>query len=64
MSPKEIIQAFVDAVNNQNRVRLRVLLAEDFVRHSIAAGEPGIHSREDLSQFLRSQYDTFADNHE
>ncbi len=64
MTPKEIIKAFVEAVNNQDWRRLETLVAPDFVRHSIAAGVPGIRSREDLIRFLCSEYKTFPDAQE
>lgn len=64
MNLKEIVQAFVAAVNDRQWGILEALVATDFVRHSISAGEPGIHCREDLIQFLRSEYSTFPDAHE
>jgi hypothetical protein len=48
MDPKQTIQAFVDAINSQNWARLDSLVATDFVRHSIAAGEHPVRSRADL----------------
>jgi hypothetical protein len=38
MNPKQTIQAFLDAINSQDWIRLDSLVATDFVRHSIAAG--------------------------
>ena len=35
-----------------------------FVRHSTAAGVPGVRSRDDLMHFLRSEFETFPDAHE
>jgi steroid delta-isomerase-like uncharacterized protein len=64
MTPKEIVQRFVDALNDQDWRSIELLVAANFVRHSISAGEPGIHSREDLIQFLRGEYITFPDAHE
>jgi steroid delta-isomerase-like uncharacterized protein len=64
MEPKQTIQAFVDAINSQDWNRLDSLVAPDFVRHSIAAGEPAVRSRADLVRFLRSEYETFPDAQE
>ena len=54
MDPKGTIQAFVDAINSQDWFRLDLLVATDFVRHSVAAGEPPVRSRADLVKFLRA----------
>ena len=64
MDPKGTIQAYVDAVNSQDWFRLDSLVATDFVRHSVAAGEPPVRSRADLVKFLRREYETFADAQE
>ncbi len=64
MTNKEIIEAFVEAVNGQDWLRLDSLVAPGFVRHSHAAGPPGVRSRDDLVAFLRSEFDTFPDAHE
>ena len=64
MDPKQTIQAFVDAVNCQDWARLDALVAPDFVRHSIAAGEPAVASRADLVGVLRREYETFPDAQE
>ena len=64
MDPKQTIQAFVDAVNCQDWARLDALVAPDFVRHSIAAGEPAVRSRADLVVVLRREYETFPDAQE
>ena len=64
MDPKQTIQAFVDAINSQNWARLDSLVAPDFVRHSIAAGEHPVRSRADLVGFLRREYQTFPDAQE
>ena len=53
MEPKQTVQAFVDAINSQDWARLDLLVAPDFVRHSIAAGESRVRSRADLVDFLR-----------
>jgi predicted ester cyclase len=64
MDPKQTIQAFVDAINSQDWIRLDSLVATDFVRHSIAAGEPPVRSRADLVRFLRHEFETFPDAQE
>ena len=64
MNPKQIIQAFVDAINSQDWIKLDSLVAPDFVRHSIAAGEPPVRSRTDLMSFFRREYQTFPDAQE
>jgi steroid delta-isomerase-like uncharacterized protein len=64
MEPKQTIQAFVDAINSQDWNRLDSLVAPDFARHSIAAGEPAVRSRLDLVRFLRREYETFPDAQE
>jgi len=64
MGPKAIVQAFVDAVNNQDWHAIETLVSTGFTRHSIAAGEIGVSSRLDLIKFLRAEYITFPDANE
>lgn len=64
MSSKEIVAAFVEAINAQDWRSLEGLVAPDFVRHSHAAGPPGVRSRSDLVEFLRAEFETFPDAHE
>lgn len=61
---KAIIAAFVDAVNAQDWAKIAELIDADFARHSNAAGEPSVCNRNDLIQFLRSEYETFPDARE
>lgn len=61
---KEILRAFVDALNAQDWVRLDEIVAPGFVRHSAAAGEPGVRSREDLKAYIRREIATFPDARE
>ena len=61
---KRTVLAFVDAVNAQDWDALDGLVSPDFVRHSDAAGEPGVRSRDDLKWFLRNEYLTFPDARE
>lgn len=58
---KALVRAFVEAVNAKDWPALRKLAHEDFTRHSIAGGEPGIRSLDDLIAFLQSEYATFPD---
>lgn len=64
MDPKQTVQAFVDAINSQDWTRLDSLVATEFVRHSIAAGDPPVRSRSDLVMFLRREFETFPDAQE
>ena len=64
MDPKETVQAFVHAINSQDWTRLDSLVAPDFVRHSIAAGEPPVRSRSDLVMYLRREFEVFPDAQE
>lgn len=61
---KAIVAAFVEAVNAQDWQRIDALVAPDFVRHSQAAGQPGVRSRDDLKRFLLAEHQTFPDGHE
>ena len=64
MDPKQTVQAFVDAINAQDWSRLDAVVAQDFVRHSIAAGDPPVRSRADLVEFLRREFLIFPDAEE
>jgi steroid delta-isomerase-like uncharacterized protein len=64
MDPKQTVQAFVDAINAQDWSRLDAIVAQDFVRHSIAAGDPPVRSRADLVEFLRREFEIFPDAEE
>lgn len=58
---KALIQAFVDAINEQNWEKLDELVAPDFIRHGCVANELSIGSREELKVFLRKELETFPD---
>ena len=58
-SNKALVQALIDAINNRNWDMLDNVVAEDFVRHSFAAGEPCVNCRGDLIQYLRTQESIF-----
>ena len=64
MDPKQTVQAFVHAINSQDWTRLDSLVATDFVRHSIAAGDPPVRSRSDLVMYLRREFEIFPDAQE
>jgi predicted ester cyclase len=61
---KAVLRAFVDAVNARDWGRLAGLVAPEFVRHSYAAGSPGVRSLDDLVQYLRREFETFPDARE
>ncbi len=58
---KTLVRTFVDAVNAQDWPSVRALLADDFTRHSAAAGEPAVRSADDLVAFLQGEFVTFPD---
>jgi len=62
--PRRVVRDFVDAINRQDWAALDELVAPDFVRHSTAAGSPGVSSRDELKRYLRAEYLTFPDAHE
>jgi steroid delta-isomerase-like uncharacterized protein len=64
MDPKQTVQAFVDAINAQDWSRLDAVVAQDFERHSFAAGDPPVRSRADLVEFLRREFEIFPDAEE
>jgi steroid delta-isomerase-like uncharacterized protein len=61
---KAVVRAFVEAINQQDWRRFDDLVAPDFVRHSSAAGQAQITSREQLRDYLISEFRTFPDAHE
>lgn len=61
---KVVVREFVDAINAQDWERIDQLVTPGFVRHSDAAGEPGIRSRDDLKAFLQGELAAFPDGHE
>lgn len=61
---KALILAFADAINRQDWERLDALVAPGFTRHSFAAGQAAIGSREELKAFLRREFETFPDAYE
>ncbi|MGH9645097.1 MAG: ester cyclase [Terriglobales bacterium] len=58
---KNTVRSFVGAVNAKDWPALRRLVAPEFRRHSVAAGEPGVVSVDDLIQFLEREYSAFPD---
>lgn len=61
---KTIVRAFVEAINRRDWERIDQLVSADFTRHSDAAGEPEIRSRDELKSFLVRELDAFPDAHE
>lgn len=61
---KEIVRAFVEALNARDLPRLDGIVAPGFVRHSLAAGHPHVQSREDLKTYIRRELITFPDARE
>jgi predicted ester cyclase len=64
MDAKQTVEAFVHAINSQDWASLDSLVAVDFVRHSIAAGDPHVRSRSDLVMYLRGEFEIFPDAQE
>ena len=56
---KNLVHAYIDAINRHNWDRLDEIVSTDFIRHSYAAGEPAVRCRGDLIQFLRTQEKIF-----
>ncbi len=61
LTGKDLIRAFVDAINDHSWEKLDELVAPDFVRDNYAASTPGIGSREELKAFLQQELETFPD---
>ena len=61
---KAVVQAFVGRINAQKWDDLDELVAPEFIRHSRAAGQPEVRSREQLKAFLRRELETFPDGDE
>lgn len=56
---KALVRAYTNAINERNWDMLDNIVSNNFVRHSFAAGEPGVKSRGDLIQFFRTQEKIF-----
>jgi steroid delta-isomerase-like uncharacterized protein len=61
-SAAEIVRSFVAAINAQGWDKLSEIVAEDFVRHSLAGGD--IIGRDNLISFLKAEFVTFPDAEE
>jgi predicted ester cyclase len=64
MDAKQIIEAFVRAIDSPDSASLESLTAPDFARHSIAAGDPRVQRRSDLLVFLCSEFEIFSNARE
>ncbi len=56
---KALVYAFVHAINERNWSKLDTVISPHFIRHSYAAGDPGVKSREELIQFFQTQESIF-----
>ena len=61
---KELVRAFVRAINTRDWNVLEAVVAPRFLRHSDAGGKPGVTSRGDLVALLLSEIATFPDAQE
>jgi steroid delta-isomerase-like uncharacterized protein len=61
---KNIVHAFIEAVNQRDWQRFDELVAPDFVRHSSTFGQAGICSRDQLRDYLIGEFKTFPDSRE
>ena len=61
---KVLVKAFVQRINAQDWDGLDELVAPEFTRHSRAAGQPEVRSREQLKNFLRREFEIFPDAEE
>lgn len=59
---KNVVREFAGAINARDWNRLDETVASSFVRHSSAA--PPVRSREELKQYLRSEFEIFPDGRE
>lgn len=57
--PREVVVAFVEAVNRQDWARVEGLVDPAFVRHSDAGGD--VHGSDELIAFLDGEFATFPD---
>lgn len=60
--PRDVVVAFVDAVNGQDWPGVEALVAPAFARHSDAGGD--VDGSEELIAFLQGEYASFPDAHE
>jgi len=59
---KEIVRAFVKAINERDWERLDDLVDPRFILHSHAA--PPVNNREELEEYLRNEFEIFPDGYE
>ncbi|MFC3119886.1 ester cyclase [Jhaorihella thermophila] len=60
-SPREVVEAFVEAVNAQDWRALETRVASGFVRHAADSGPPVLSDRSELVDFLRQEFRVFPD---
>lgn len=60
--PRDVVGAFVDAVNRQDWSAVEALVAPTFARHSDAGGD--VDGIDELIAFLQGEYASFPDAHE
>jgi len=58
---KLIVSALIDAINRQDWRRFDGLIAPDFVRHSSTFGQAEVRTRDQLREYLVSEFKTFPD---
>lgn len=63
-APREVVAAFVEAVNRRDWEAVAGLVAPDFRRHAAEAGPPALSGRDALLAFLRQEAEVFADGRE
>ena len=63
-TPREIIEAFVAAVNDQDWAGLEQLVAPNFIRPAAESGPPAVSDRDALLDFLRQEFRSFPDAEE
>jgi steroid delta-isomerase-like uncharacterized protein len=61
---KAVVQAFVEAINQQDWRRFDELVSPDFVRHSSTFGQSEIRTREQLRDYLAGEFKSFPNARE
>ena len=58
---KELVRAFIEAINQKDWPRFEQFVAPDFVRHSSTFGQSQIRNRDQLRNYLAAEFRTFPD---